>query len=217
MVELGHLVLAEALLDITPHVLDGVALEENAFVHGIIVVKVDEGEAADAVSGLVLRNVDLLNISILGKVFLECRLSVGLLDTAHVQAHRRHLRGSLIVGVLRNGALGVNLLSVDLVRAGSLGGVNLSHRRESDKAKATAALRGRVLHHDTVGDLSELLVKGAQRVIGGDRGQAADEKLAESLTLQLAVAISFSHHLQFSKALVFTLNGRRRWAVSVNP
>lgn len=178
-----HFLLRKRLLDVASELVDHVALLQNALIHGIVVIKGNKGKSAGLVRCLVGDNLNLCNGSKLGEIFGEHLIGVSLTYTTHVQSLAGDLGLASVGGLTRDGALRINLLVIDSVRAGLHGLVNLVLPGEGDKSESSASLRGSIFHNNTIRDSSKLFIESLHGGLISDSSETTHEDLPELLRL----------------------------------
>lgn len=171
---LGH-----GLLHLHAVALDRVELHHGRFVGRVVVLEVDEAEAALLAALLVGDDLGLLHRAELAEVLHQVPFAHVPLQAAHEEL--LHLRvgagfGRVLPG---HGALQLHRVPVHGVRRGGHGGVRLLHRRVRDEAEAAGALGLRVEHHHAVGQRAVGREVLPQPGLRGLHVEAADEQLAE--------------------------------------
>lgn len=180
---LGH-----GLLHLHAVALDRVELHHGRFVGRVVVLEVDEAEAALLAALLVGDDLGLLHRAELAEVLHQVPFAHVPFQAAHEQL--LHFRvgagfGRVLAG---HGALQLHRVPVHGVRRGGHGGVRLLHRRVRDEAEAAGALGLRVEHHHAVGQRAVGREVLPQPGLRGLHVEAADEQLAELRVLHAGAA-----------------------------
>ena len=155
---------------------------QHDLVHCVIVIKLHEPEAPLPPGALVCHVLHVEAVPELAKVVLDGVILQSILDSAN-----EDLLDGLGAGVLPGGLipwdspLGLHLLAINGVRTSCLHRVHHALGAVGDKAESPGALGLVELHHDAVGDLTELGEVLPQAVVGGVVVEAADEELPAGL------------------------------------
>lgn len=164
-------------------VVDLVTSLEDTLVDGIVVVKCDESEATRLVGDLVQNDFSLDNISKLLEIVGKHLLGMILADSAYVETFGRDVGLISILVILRHSSLRVDCLSINDVGTGNHGSIDHGLGGEGDESESARSLGVGIAHDDDVGDVTELRVEIAHRVVSRVGCESADENLAETLRL----------------------------------
>ena len=178
-----HLVPRERLLHLGALALDRVQLLEHDLVDRIVVVELDEREAALLAGVLLGYNIYIGDRAELLEVLLQVVLLHVLLQATQEDLLHGRLSLRLARVLARHGALRLDLTAVDLVWTRSLRLVDHLRVDVGDEAEASRSLRLRVAHHHAVDDVAPFLEVRPQRVLRGLVVETADEQLAQLLRL----------------------------------
>lgn len=178
---LGH-----GLLDLHAVALDGVELDHGRLVGGVVVLEIDEAEAALLPALFIGDDLGLLHGAELAEVLHQVPFAYVPFEAAHKEL--LHLSvgprfGRVLPG---HGPLQLHRVPVHGVGGGGHGGIGLLHRRVGDEAEAAGALGLRVEHHHAVGEGTVGREVLPQPGLRGLHVQAADEQLAELRVLHAA-------------------------------
>lgn len=170
---LGH-----GLLDLHAVALDRVELDHGRLVGGVVVLEIDEAEAAFLPALFVGDDLGLLHGAELAEMLHQVPFAHVPFETAHEEL--LHLSvgprfGRVLPG---HGPLELHRVPVHGVRGSGHGGVRLLHRRVGDEAEAAGALGLRVEHNHAVGEGPVGREVLPQPGLRGLHVQAADEQLA---------------------------------------
>lgn len=170
--------LGYGLLDLHAVALDGVELDHGRLVGGVVVLEIDEAEAALLPALFVGDDLGLLHGAELAEVLHQVPFAYVPFEAAHKEL--LHLSvgprfGRVLPG---HGPLQLHRVPVHGVRGGGHGGVGLLHRRVGDEAEAAGALGLRVEHDHAVGEGTVGREVLPQPGLRGLHVQAADEQLA---------------------------------------
>lgn len=185
----------------------------DSLIHCIVVVELDEGEAATLASGFVSKQFNGDYIPELEEVFTKAFLIVVILKTAYEQLLHGYISlarfafgtGQSTLGFHSSGSErphGIDLflvrydpppslysLAVDDVRTVLLGPVDHERLCVGDEAEAARSLGGSIAHHHNIDHLAPLAVEQLQVLLGGVRGQPADEELTQVLQLAYVLPV----------------------------
>lgn len=178
-----HILLGNSLLHVQGLVLDGVGLLKDDFVNGIVVIELNEGEAALLAGVLVGNNVHAHDLAKVLEVLAQALFIVIVSKPAHKELL---YRGSRIRGIdllAWHSPLGLHGASIDLVWPGILRIVDHVRLGVRDETEAARALRLGILHHHHVDNVAPLLEVSLQAIICGAVVQSADEQFAQLLWL----------------------------------
>lgn len=176
------------LLDLHAVALDGVELDHGGLVGGVVVLEVDEAEAALLAALLVRDDLGLLDGAELAEVLHQVVLAQVPLQAADEELLHFGVGagpGRVLAG---DGALQLHRVAVHGVRGGGHGRVGLLHGRVGDEAEASGALGLRVQHHHAVGEGAVGREVLAQPCLRRLHVQAADEQLTQLGVLHAGAA-----------------------------